>query len=237
MKKIISTLFLLLTLFACGEKNDEPKQNNDEPKQNEEIDITGVWENGNKFISFSNDFYVAYIADKFIDSGTYSVNKDSKQVTCNNTYFNRKTNYTIKEIKDNQLTVDYSSTDIHGKPVGGTLTLTKTDKTPTTYDNPLIGKSHSYLSSSAFGTITYNFTSPYRAEQKASKQKYKNILYYIYLDEYFYYQKFYDDDYIQVPTIGGWNTNAETGEITVINVGFNSDGTISYIEGATDEKL
>lgn len=83
---MLALIVPMLALTGCG-GDDEPDNPNkpDEPKISAQT-LAGVWENGDKFISFTVDgFYCAFLAKNFIASGAYSISKDV--VKCNNAYY------------------------------------------------------------------------------------------------------------------------------------------------------
>nr|DAF41320.1 MAG TPA: Protein involved in gliding motility 9 Secretion System Type.5A [Caudoviricetes sp.] len=150
MKKLLFLLFGLLIISSCG--SEEPISTSDKPETDDNInevneikqsDIVGVWEKGNYFISFGNDgFYSAYIADKFIDSGNYTLSKGV--VSCNNTYFNRNTTYTIKSLYDAKIEVNVTYTDVDGNNHNRAMTFAKTTAMPASQSNTLAGKTYTW---------------------------------------------------------------------------------------------
>ena len=93
-----------------------------------------------------------------------------------------------------------------------------------------IGKSWSFLSTSALGTVTWTFNTFNTGEKTATKQKkYPIKLYYIYLDGKIYVQTF--KGAVQMPTIGGWGEDVDTGNVGVFNVSL-SNGQIVGIMNA-----
>lgn len=222
MKKILFFALIFLSIFVLGSCSDS---NKDEPEVNETPSITGVWENGNYFVSFSSDgFYAAYIADRFIDSGNYTQSKYA--VSCQNTYFNRNTTYTIKSISDTELKVDVTYTDLYGGIQNKNLTFTKSTELPASQINTLSGKSYKW-NSSVFGTVTmaYNtYNSGIKSATKGSAAKYPLKFFYIYIGEKLYYQ-ILDDDSIQTPTIGSWSTDYYT--VKCWKLSFSANGSIN----------
>lgn len=229
MKKLL-LLLLLAFPFALGScSSDGDKVDDDEdPIIEQPKSIVGVWENDNYILSFnSNGFYCAYLADKFIDSGIYNEFKDV--VSCENTYFNRKTIYTIKGISDTKLNVDISYKDIFGNSQNITMVFTKTTVTPASQSNALVGKVYKSLSST-FGNITMAFNtynSGLKTATKGSAAKYPLSFFYIYVGGKLYHQ-ILDDKSIQVPTIGSWSTDYYT--VKCWKLSFDSNGGIGGIE-------
>lgn len=226
MKKI---LFLLLVfpfiLSSCGSDSDKEDE---DPIASQPKSIVGVWENENYFISFSSDgFYTAYIADRFIDSGNYTESKGV--VSCENTYFNRKTIYTIKSISDTKINVDISYKDIYGDNQNKTLEFTKSAISPASQSNTLAGKAYR-SSSSLFGNVTMTFSSynsGIKSATKGNAANYPLSFFYIYIGGKLYHQ-ILDDKSIQVPSIGSWSTDYYT--IKCWKLSFGSSGSIDGIE-------
>mgnify|MGYP001075797984 CR=1 FL=1 len=113
MKKLFLYILILLSIIilqSCARMEDgEPGLTSDDTKSL----IIGVWESENYVVSFGNDgFYSAYIADEFIDSGDYTQSKNI--VSCQNSYFNRTTIYTIEEVSDDLLKVNIDYKDLYG---------------------------------------------------------------------------------------------------------------------------
>lgn len=226
MKKLL-LLFLVFPfiLGSCGSDGDKEDEDPiiDQPKS-----IIGVWENDNYFISFGSDgFYCAYIADRFIDSGNY--NESKSVVSCENTYFSRKTVYTIKSISDTKLNVDISYTDVYGDKQNKTLTFTKSSTPPASQSNTLAGKSYR-SSSSIFGNVTMAFSSynsGIKSATKGNAANYPLSFFYIYIGGKLYHQ-ILDDKSIQVPSIGSWSTDYYT--IKCWKLSFSPNGSIEGIE-------
>lgn len=236
MKQKIFLLMALIaatiTFNACSSSDDD---NNDEP-QTKTYSEVGVWESGNYFVSLSSDhFLTAYIAPNFIDCGSYTRSDDV--ITSNNSYYAKSTTYTIKSIDDKSMKIDVAYTDVSGDSKTASLTLTKSEKTPTTKDNPLIGKNFSWQSLHGVTTLTFNtFNTGLQTSTWVNFADYPLTLYYIYYNGYVYYQQFWPRGR-QIPSIGGWGTKADTGSIIVLNVTFGSDGSIQDMTGVSDEKL
>lgn len=163
MKQLLYILFAVTLFTACSSDDD----NGEKPTIEEPKSIIGVWESDNYFISFDdNGFYSAYIADQFIDSGNYT--KSESVVSCKNSYFNRQTVYTIKNISDTKIDLDISYTDIHGDNKKKTMTFTKSEISPASQSNTLAGKSYR-TSSSIFGNVTMEFSSYNSGIKSATK--------------------------------------------------------------------
>lgn len=208
MKKMLlmlSVVFSMIAITACS--NGDSPINEDEQGTEQLQSIVGTWENGNYFVSFGDDgFYSAYIADEFIDSGDYKQTDD--EVTCSNIYFNRKTIYTINDLSEVEMDVEVKYIDLYGKQQSKKMTFTKSDNEVASKSNTLAGKSMT-TQSSYFGTITRSFTSynsGVKSASKGSAANYPLSFFYIYIGNTLYHQ-ILDNNSIQVPTIGGWNTD------------------------------
>lgn len=201
-KFILPLILGVLSICAtsCGDDGE------DDVEPTVETSIVGVWQSNNYVISFSQaGFYSAYIADEFLDSGTYT--RNGTTITCYNSYFGRTTTYVINSITDKSISVSVSYTDNNRKSKQTSLRLSKTSITPATMSNRIIGKNLKYLSSS-FGTITLQFdtyNSGVKRCTKSSGAKYPLNFFYIYLDNKLYWQLI-EDESVVVPTIGGWTT-------------------------------
>lgn len=237
MKQKIFLLTALLaasiTFNACSSDDDD--SNSDEPQATTYSEV-GVWESGNYFVSLSSDhFLTAYVAPNFIDCGTYT--RNDNVITSNNSYYAKSTTYTIKSIDDKSMVIEVAYTDVSGDNKTTNLTLAKSNTATTTKDNPLIGKNFSWLSLHGVTTLTFQtFNTGLQTNTWVNFADYPLTLYYIYFNGYVYYQQFWPRGK-QIPTIGGWGTYADTGNIIVLKVTFGSDGSIQDMRGVSDEKL
>lgn len=219
MKKLF-ILFFLPLLWACSSdsKDDDLIEKNS---------IVGVWEFENYFISFNDEgFYSAYIADEFIDSGSYV--KSGNTVLCENMYFNRKTTYEIRELSAKNLEVDIKYIDLNGGSHDNTMTLVKSLANPSQY-NSLSGKSYSWYSS-IFGNITMAFNtynSGVKSATKGNAAKYPLKFFYIVSDNKLFYQTL-NETSIQVPSIGSWSVDYNT--VKCWELFFNPNGSIKDIK-------
>lgn len=222
----------VFTLGSCS-SNDNGKSEEPQVKSYSEV---GVWESGNYFISLSSDhFLTAYVAPGFLDCGVYSRSDDV--ITSNNTYFAKTTTYNIKSIDDKSMTVNIAYKDIAGKNKTTSLTLTKSSKVPVGKDNPLIGKSYSYQSTGGIITMAFNtYNTGLMTSTWKNFKPYPLTLFYIYFDNYVFFQEFTPAGR-QMPSIGGWGNRADNGEIMVSKVTFGSDGSIMEMIGAAPERL
>lgn len=198
----------ILLFGSCGKESDDKNEIiEDVLEEDKELPIIGTWANGNYFVSFSNEgYYSAYIADTFIDSGTYERIDD--EINCFNNYFQRHTEYTIKDLSDSEMTLIIKYIDVWGNENKNEMTLIKTDGDIISKNNTLTGKSISWLSN-YFGTITMTFSSSnsgIKAASKGSAAKYPLNFFYIYVGDKLYYQLLSNNS-IQVPSIGGWTTD------------------------------
>lgn len=237
MKQTLFSL-LVLALFAtsCGKDSTTPDTPED-PTPEKTYSEVGVWTSGNYFVSLSQDkFLTAYVAPNFIDSGTYSIDTE-KKISCTNSYFSRTTEYAITKIDDKSMTLNVSYQDFSGSKKTTTLNLTKSSATPAIKENSLIGKSYRYIKTS-FGNITISFSSYYNGKMSSDKsniEPYPLTLYYIYLGDKCYFQKFTGGG--RTPSIGGWNVDADEGAITVYQFSFEPNGTISNFSDITSSSL
>lgn len=229
MKKtalIIQMAVCILLFTACSSSDDDNL-----PQDVNTSGITGVWESGSYFISLSDDnFCTAYIADDFIDCGNY-VFKDEKIISCRNTYFARNTTYTITYLSTIKMDVDVVYTDIQGMTQNKSLSLTRTEKRPSKKDNYLIGKScESVFSQDIPVKVLYSFTTFQTASKTTTQEnasKWPLSLFYVYCNKTLYYQQF-NQQAGQVTQIGGWNTDAGSGKVTVWTIKENQDGSIEF---------
>lgn len=226
---------LSLGFVSCGGDDEEENPLPEQPAA--KYSPVGVWESGNYFLSMSSDgFLTAYFAERFLDCGNYMISNDEKLITCNNTYYARPTQYSVKSLSATQLQVEISYVDVYGESQSKSLTFTKSDKAPVTKDNPVVGKSYTtYFSASSSVQITTAFTT-YNTGTKTANggnmAKYPMTMYYVFFNNRVYYQTF--KTAVQMPSIGGWNP---TTEITVWELEFAPNGTISGHHNITSTAL
>lgn len=228
MKKILFLMPMLAALFVfSGCSSDKNQEEIDDGNIKKEL-LIGTWESGNYFVSFNkDDYYSAYIADEFIDSGDYT--QDKNVVSCRNSYFNRTSTYTIKKASDKELDVDIQYKDLYGNTQNKSITFTKTSTIPASKSNTLDGKSiqwHSIYS----GYITMKFNSinaGVKSASSGSAAKYPLDFFYIYIGNKMYHQILRNTS-IQVPTIGGWPSKYN--EVICWELHFSSNGTIDSFE-------
>lgn len=226
MKRYFLSLAVIFALLSCSSSDDDNL-----PQDINASGITGVWESGNYFISFNNDgFCSAYIADNFIDCGDY-IYKDGMTVSCSNTYFSRNTTYAITYLSTVRMDVDVTYTDLKGKTQNINLSLARTEKRPARKENYLIGKScESVFSQDIPAKVLYSFTTFQTASKTTTQEnaaKWPLSLFYVYCNKTLYYQQF-NQQAGQVTQIGGWNTDAGSGKVTVWTIKENQDGSIEF---------
>ncbi|MCR4860223.1 MAG: hypothetical protein K5910_06140 [Bacteroidales bacterium] len=205
--------------------------------------VTGVWESGNYFISFSpRGFLVAYADKKFIDSGPF-VRESENVIFCINPYFSRTTKYEIRELDGQKMKVTVYYTDIEGTEKTKLLTLTRTDKVPAEKNSPLIGKSESYYGTpgdgiwNVSGNIQHEFLT-YNTGRKSvdtgRTKEYPLDFFYIFNGENAYIQ-YFSPSGVSIPD-WAWLTSHDTGKITVYRITFSSEGDL-HLFNITDKAL
>lgn len=231
---VMALLVAAITFSACSSDDDDDSDKQPTKTYYSEV---GVWESGNYFISLSSDhFLTAYVAPNFIDCGSYARSNDNV-ITSSNSYYVKSTTYSIKLIDKKSMKIDVAYTDVNGNSKSTSLTLSKSNKTPTTKDNPLVGKNFSWQSLHGVTTLNFNtYNTGTQSSTWVNFTDYPLTLYYIYFNGYVYYQQFWPKGR-QIPSIGGWGTKADSGEIIVSKVTFSNDGSIQNMIGVTDERL
>lgn len=144
-----------LMLAGCSKSDgDEPAPQYKLTKDN----IVGVWRSDDYWVSFSSDGYMsAYLSDKCIAEGDYTIDKDTVKVTDGNpwikAYSGMNTRFTVNSVKDNALSLTALYNDLHILYRGDeglvhhitqSYSLSKTQETPCTKQNPLTGKNCSF---------------------------------------------------------------------------------------------
>ena len=226
MKKYFLSLAVIFAMLSCSKDSENV---NTPPVATS--GITGVWESNDYFISFNDyNFYTAYIDDHFIDCGDYFFD-DEMVVSCWNTYFYRKTTYTITYLSTTKMDVDVAYTDIQGIAWNKSLSLTRTEKKAARKDNFLIGKSCELdFSQNVPAKVSYSFATYQTASKTTTHKnasKWPMSLFYIYCNKTLYYQQF-NQQAGQVPQIEGWNTDEGTGIVTAWSIKENQDGSIVF---------
>lgn len=214
-------MMLPIMFVSCSDDD------NNNPPQEESASIIGTWGYENYFASFGEDgFYCSYLDEEFIDSGDYK--QSGSIVTCSNAYFNRNTTFKIMNVTETEMIVEISYIDLNGNSEKKNMVLTKCGIESASKENPLIGRNISWNTYDTFGIITMNFNtydSGVKTASKGSAKKYPLDFFYIYIDNKMYYQILRNNS-IQVPTIGGWNTNYN--DVSCWNIIISSDGSISF---------
>lgn len=234
MKRFFYLSLMLLAILTSCSKDDSsdnkvPDNNGNEQPQPKVYSPVGVWENGKYFVSFnSENFCSAYFDDQYIDCGNYTFS--DKTIVCDNTYYAKKTTYTINKISDDtmELKIDYVS--VAGKEDTKTMTFTKNaNKSLAVKDHSLVGKSRTSVVEFG-GSINYQtwsfdtYNTGSRSMKSGSASKYPLKLFYIFLDSKIYFQSFKTTE--QMPSIGGWNP---TTTVQVFAITFGSDGSITGV--------
>lgn len=220
MKKNYFIFLLVLLFVSCSSGS------NDEDPKEEPIQITGVWQSGNYFLSFDKGFYSAYIDKEFIDSGEYT--QDKNVVTCQNSYFKRKTTYKITKVSNTEIKADISFVDNKGNNQTKSITFTKSEEQPAP-KNGLAGLTCTFRSS-YFGDVIMSFStfnSGIELAAKGSAAKYPLRFFYVHIGDKLFYQTL-EEKTIQVPSIGFWNTDYN--EVFCWKLTFSSNGGIAYFE-------
>jgi hypothetical protein len=213
MKKIL--FFLLLAAFtSCQEKIDTPNEEAEEtptPEPPKPIEITGVWRDGDFFISFdANGYYSAHLSEEHLDTGAYSI--EDNIVTCKNNYNAKTTTYDISEANETTIRCKATYSPYNAEAKTESRTFTKTDETPNSKDHILIDKYWGYKSK-GYGTITIEFKNHYLAFKSSSvDDRYVNEWYYAYIEPYIYVQSFTPNDGRQHPT-NSFTSGNDTGVV------------------------
>ena len=223
----IAIAWFSLSVFSCSKDDDNGSKGSSGKEEPTPVVYSpvGVWENGKNFVSFSSDnFCSAYFDDSYIDCGTYIYS--DKTISCENSYYAKKTTYTINKISNEsmELKIDYVS--VTGKSESKTMTFTKnTSKSPAVKDHSLVGKSYSsVVEFGGVNTQTWSFetyNTGTRSMKSGSASKYPLKLFYIFIDGKIYFQSFKTTE--QMPSIGGWNP---TTTVQIFSVSFGNDGSL-----------
>lgn len=115
--------------------------------------IVGVWRSGDYWVSFSSDGYMsAYLSDKCIAEGDYTVDGDTVKVDDGYQWikvFGKKTRFIINSISNSTLSLTATYNNLHNLYVGDenlehqvtqSYTFSKSQDAPCTKSNPLVGK-------------------------------------------------------------------------------------------------
>lgn len=221
MKQIFLSLAVIFALLSCSKDNNENGVNDNAPQQQVSLQPPfGVWESDKFFLSlsYSGDFYAAYIDDTFIDCGSFKY--DGSKIECTNQYFNRRTTYMIKEYDGNNLKVDVTYTNTQGNTYSKTISFRKSDKAASIKD-AITGHSWSeqWWNNNMELFKTYSLTS-YCSGISITDHKeasdYPMSLFYVYHNDTVYYQLFNQKQ--DAPLIDGWNDTADTGIVHAHNL-------------------
>lgn len=225
-----------LTFTGCGSDDDEP-DNPNSPNKPEETQITnqtlaGVWENGDKFISFTQDgFYCTYLAEDFIASGSYTISNNT--IKCNNAYYGTEISITVSDIDSKGIKGKVSYVDYEGANVENSMSFQKSDKIPTEKENILIGKSYTALvafngtnkCTTVFNTYNTGEVSMPKNPNSTSEILRKDI-HYIYLAPKVYYQAFKP----KTAALSSFYSNCNNGHVSIQTITISSNGQISKID-------
>lgn len=144
MKQIFLSLITFFVLSSCSsDAPQEPATINNPIKQNE---IVGLWADGDSFVSFNSDgYYAAYLADDYLESGTYKLPMEIKEgelhVHQEDSIIEIRgcLGYTILqvlEINSNTIKLNFV------KNQNNQITLHKTNRTPVTHTISLVGQTY-----------------------------------------------------------------------------------------------
>lgn len=237
MKRTSSSILFFMLLCVTTLLGSCSSSSENEEEEESKTNIVGVWSDGKHFVSINSDaFLTAYVAPNFIDCG--NITEDGKVITCHNVYFNKNTTYKIISATDSKMNILVSYKDVLGEDKSVILSLTKTTDTPATKDHPLTGKTYTYMTS-YIGNVTFSFSTYSIALMTSTSitcRKYPLTIFYIYIGDKLYFQKFTQKG-IQVPTIGGWTTDVDDGEISVYKLKFDTDGSITEHDNISKDIL
>ena len=225
----------IVCLIACGGSDDNNGNSwPNIPDSDKNFSVVGTWEKDNYFLSLSSDgFYVTYLGDNFIDSGTYAYSSTENKLVCNNPYFNRTTTYSVTMTDKNTMKIAGTVTTIKGikTNVYKSISFSKSTKQPTLKNNPLVGRSmkHTYYN---YGKKKYydvnrtymSYNSGSKTSTLDTEAKYPLRMFYITYDNRIYEQYFYDGT---MPSIGGWFAN--DGDVTLLHYTL-TNGKLEYTD-------
>lgn len=230
MKKnlFLFTITVFLLLASCSKAEDD-STTDDSKNTISQSDIIGVWKSGDYFVSFSsNNYYIAYLSDIFIDSGNYTISENV--ITCQNNYLAKTTTINIKVENNNQLTCQFTYTDGEGINKTINITFDKSADSPTQSNHVIIGKSDTWKISwgnGGYSDVIGKYTTSnggYEEILTGNLKGVKRDVYYIYLHPFIYYQRYRSEDHSH-----GSNTfNKDILSISKKTVTINSNGSISF---------
>ena len=138
-----------MMLAGCSKSDDDPTPQYKLTKDN----IVGVWRSGDYWASFSSDGYMsAYLSDKCIAEGDYTVDGDTVKVDDGYQWikvFGKKTRFIINSISNSTLSLTATYNNLHNLYVGDenlehqvtqSYTFSKSQDAPCTKSNPLVGR-------------------------------------------------------------------------------------------------
>lgn len=154
---ILLTVALVAGMMLAGCSKDESNMEETKGQTLTKEQIVGVWRSGDYWVSFSSDGYMsAYLSDKCIAEGDYTIDGDTVKVTdgiWRNTYWGMgNTHFEVAKISEGSLTATATFTDLSvmyyyseetevAHTLRQTYTFSKTSETPCSRNNVLIGKS------------------------------------------------------------------------------------------------
>lgn len=143
---------MLLTGCSKSESSEEQRKGNDMEQSLTKEQIVGVWRSGDYWVSFSEDgFMSAYLSDKCITEGDYTIDGDTVKADNSEIYF--VTTFLMRYVSpanmESTITYyDFGEND--GEVITKNFSFTKSSEEPCTKNNILLGKSFSYDT-----TVTY----------------------------------------------------------------------------------
>ena len=225
MKQIFLSLITIFALLACSSDNNNA---NEEPIQQIVLQPPfGTWENGNYFITWDNGFYAAYLGDGMLECGSFEYNDANSCFSCGYSYnnYHSYSTYQVNSYNEKTLTITAEYTDVFRTSRNKTLTLTKSTQDAIKF-SPLYGKSYTYNDNGQTITIDFEtFNTASKSTTSEDARRYPITLLYLFRNGRIYFQQFKTNQ-VQ-PTIGGWNSEADTGNVIVWEMTFDSNGNVS----------
>lgn len=229
MRKITTAVMALLAFASCEiENTSNPSLT---PNDTDDISqICGLWKCGDFYIDINNTELHSYIADDFIDNGEYEYRDN--EIICYDKFFNRYTKYVVTDIGEGSLDISVEYTDINKNVKKRQFLFTKQERSAD--EIVLVGRSLSrYISYIGYETITFydNGIASMRCDKLDDNISIS--LHYVYVHPYIFYQSF-NPIGVRYPSIGGWNTNVDTGKVNVLQISYDVYGYISGYLDITD---
>lgn len=239
MKKILLSLIPILTLSlsSCSGSDSNNSDPNSDPKPeivlNIKEKIKGVWRQKDLpqfFISFSDGepYYTAYIDEKTLDDGDYSV-KD-KTVSISHSYIGYDTKIEITSISDDIMTCKITYMSLNDNPAkenSKTVTFKKTDEAPSVKQNKLIGKIFETFTPYNGGlklehtVVAHNFMTFTAKTYSSGIATFSGVVHYVYLPPKILFTRYRDGEifvYSGISTINAWQVWIENdGSLTLEN--------------------